>query len=157
MKVLLSVAAIVIAAVSLQAAVGQAPDQDPQRAAELQRREQLRIAVQAICPVSGGKLGSMGDPIKVTVGEETVYLCCKGCMKREIKPEHWSTLHVNIAKAQGICPVMKHDLPKTAKWTLVEGQVIYICCKPCSKKIQADPASYLRAVDKLYAVSLGKK
>ncbi len=136
---------------AVQFAVGQ-PTLD--RAQEQQRRDQLRIAVQEICPISGQKLGSMGTPIKVKVGEETVFLCCKGCLKQKIKPEHWATIHANAAKAQRICPVMKHEISKNPKWTIVEGQIVYVCCKPCTKKIAADPQKYLRAVDALYAASL---
>jgi YHS domain-containing protein len=136
---------------AVQFAVGQ-PTTD--RAQEQQNRDQLRIAVQEICPISGQKLGSMGTPIKVKVGEETVFLCCKGCMKQKIKPEHWATIHANAAKAQRICPVMKHEISKNPKWTIVEGQVVYVCCPPCKKKVAADPQKYLRAVDALYSASL---
>ncbi len=121
------------------------------------RRDQLRAAVQAICPVSGEALGSMGDPIKVQVGEETVFLCCKGCLGKQIKPEHWATIHSNYATAQRICPVMKKNLPKNPKWTFVEGQIVYICCPGCDKKIIADPQNYLRAIDDLYASALSAK
>ena len=121
---------------------------------ELSHRDQLRAAVQEICPVSGGKLGDMGTPFKVKVGEETVFLCCQGCMKRKVNPQHWATIHTNFAKAQGICPVMKNDLPKNPKWTIVEGQIIYVCCPPCTKKIVADPQAYLKTVDELYTASL---
>jgi len=34
---------------------------------------------QEICPVSGGPLGSMGTPYKVTVQGREVLLCCSGC------------------------------------------------------------------------------
>jgi Cu(I)/Ag(I) efflux system membrane fusion protein len=37
------------------------------------------IAYQKICPVTGLKLGSMGNPIKLTVNEQTVFICCDGC------------------------------------------------------------------------------
>ncbi len=124
---------------------------------EQQQRDQLRAAVQEICPVSGGKLGSMGEPVKVNVGEETVFLCCRGCLKQKIKPEHWATIHVNFAKAQRICPVMKNKLPEKPKWTLVEGQIVYVCCPPCKKKIADDPRAYLRAVDELYIAALEVK
>jgi YHS domain-containing protein len=136
-----------------QFAVGQG-QQSTDQAQEQQRRDQLRIAVQEICPISGQKLGSMGTPIKVKVGEETVFLCCQGCLQQKIKPEHWSTIHANAAKAQRICPVMKHEISKNPKWTIVEGQVVYVCCPPCKKKIAADPQKYLRAVDALYSASL---
>jgi hypothetical protein len=124
---------------------------------EPSRSDQLRIAVQAICPVSGQKLGSMGDPVKVKVGEEQVFLCCKGCLHGKVKAEHWKTIHVNFAKAQGICPVMKKALPTSPKWTVVNGRIVYVCCPPCTKKIEADPATYLKAVDELYAASLRKQ
>ncbi len=118
------------------------------------KRDQLRIAVQEICPMSGNKLGEHGAPIKVKVGEETVFLCCKGCLKDKIEPRHWATIHANIAKAQRICPIMKKELPKNPKWTVVDGQMVYVCCPPCAKKIAADPKTSLRYVDGLYTASL---
>lgn len=35
----------------------------------------------ATCAVSGQKLGSMGDPLDVVIGNRLVRLCCKGCVK----------------------------------------------------------------------------
>jgi Cu(I)/Ag(I) efflux system membrane fusion protein len=37
------------------------------------------IAFQKICPVTGLKLGSMGHPIKLTVNDQAVFICCAGC------------------------------------------------------------------------------
>lgn len=37
------------------------------------------IARQGVCPVTGQKLGSMGQPIPVHADGQTVYLCCAGC------------------------------------------------------------------------------
>ncbi len=34
------------------------------------------------CPVSGEALGSMGDPVKMVVGNQLIELCCKGCTKK---------------------------------------------------------------------------
>jgi hypothetical protein len=124
---------------------------------EPSQRDQLQSAVQGICPVSGQALGSMGAPIKVQVGEQTVFLCCKGCLGKQINPQHWARIHANFAAAQGICPVMKHQLPKSPKWTMVEGQIVYVCCPPCIKKITADPETYLEQVDVLYTAFLQKK
>lgn len=118
---------------------------------------EIRMAVQEICPVSGQKLGSHGVPIEVKIGEEQVFLCCKGCTTGKVKPEHWATIHANFAKAQRICPVMKNELPKGAKWTIVEGRIVYVCCPPCIKKIEADPKAYLKQVDELYLASLKKQ
>jgi len=172
MKFMNTIAAIAVMASTAPFAIAQTPAQQSlpqqqaglsagqtpaQRAQEQKTRDQLRVAVQGICPVSGEELGSMGAPIKVKVGDETIFMCCKGCLNQKIKPEHWGTIHANCAKAQGICPVMKHELPKKPKWTIVEGQIVYVCCPPCTKKINADPVTYLRAVDQLYAASLDAK
>jgi hypothetical protein len=118
------------------------------------QRDQLRGAVQGICPVSGNKLGDHGTPVKVQIGEETVFLCCKGCLKGKVSTQHWATIHANMAKAQGKCPVMKKALPASPKWTIVEGQVVYVCCPPCIPKIKADPTTHLQTVDAYYTASL---
>lgn len=119
-------------------------------------RDRVAIAVQQICPVSGQKLGEHGPPLKVTIGEqkEEVFLCCKGCLQQKIDPKHWTTIHTNFAKAQRICPVMKKDLPQNPRWTIVEGHVVYVCCPPCTKKIEADPKTFVQQIDQLYAASL---
>lgn len=36
---------------------------------------------QHVCPVTGDMLGTMGKPIKVTVKDQEVWLCCNGCKK----------------------------------------------------------------------------
>ena len=123
-------------------------------AQELSERDQIHIAVQQICPVSGQGLGEHGAPIKVKIGEEAVFLCCKGCLQGKVNPQHWATIHANFAKAQRICPVMKHELPENPKWTIVEGQIVYVCCPPCTKKIAADPRTFLQQIDELYLASL---
>ena len=110
--------------------------------------------MQEICPVSGQKLGAHGPPIKVNVGKESVFLCCQGCLQGKINPQHWATIHANFARAQGKCPVMNKPLPSNPKWTIAGGQIVYICCPPCTKKIQAEPDKYLRMVDQYYNASL---
>ena len=126
---------------------------------EKQKRDQLRITVQTICPISGRKLGDHGSPIKVTVGKdkEVIFLCCKKCLKRKINPKHWAKIHTNFAQAQRICPVMKKPLPKSPKWTIVEGQIVYICCPPCTQKIAAAPKAYLQKIDQLYTASIKQR
>lgn len=41
--------------------------------------DEALISTQKHCPV-GELLGSMGNPIKVTVGSSFVFLCCDGCI-----------------------------------------------------------------------------
>lgn len=121
---------------------------------EAMTHDQLRVAVQEICPVSGQKLGSMGAPVKARIGQEVVFLCCEGCLKKPVNKDHWATIHANAAKAQAQCPVMNKSLPANPKWTIVEGQIVYLCCPGCEKKIEADPKTYLGRVHDLYAASL---
>ncbi|MHC4729085.1 MAG: hypothetical protein ACYS6Z_00675 [Planctomycetota bacterium] len=48
----------------------------------LSAADQVLAKAQGTCPVSDEPLGSMGTPIKVTHGDKTVFLCCKGCEKK---------------------------------------------------------------------------
>lgn len=118
--------------------------------AKLSPSDQLLASVQGICPISGERLGSMGDLIKIQVEGETAFLCCEGCKDQAVNADHWKTIQANMAKAQGICPVMKEALPEDASSTVVNGRRIFVCCPPCSKKIAADPATYTAVVDKRY-------
>jgi hypothetical protein len=151
MKTVTAFCVIALAASFVSAAMGE----DPQEGGEQELTPaRVLMAVQEICPVSGQKLGSHGDPVAVKIGEQRMFLCCKGCASGKVKAEPWGKIHANLAKAQGICPVMKHDLPQKAKWTIVQGRIIYVCCPPCIKKIEAEPKTYVKAVDSLYLASL---
>lgn len=151
MKKITMFAAAALCLAVAQFAVAQMPNYD---AHQQMTRDQLHVAVQEICPVSGQKLGAHGEPVKVKIGEEQVFLCCKGCLQGKVDPKHWATIHANAAKAQAKCPVMNRALPEAPQWTIVEGQIVYICCPPCAKKIEADPKTHLQKVDALYAASL---
>jgi hypothetical protein len=124
-------------------------------AQELSQHDQIHLAVQEICPVSGQKLGDHGAPLKVKIGEEALFVCCRGCLQgKQVSPQHWATIHANFAKAQRICPIMKKELPANPKWTVVEGQIVYVCCPPCTEKIAAEPQKFLQQIDELYLASL---
>lgn len=49
--------------------------------AKATRADQPAINAQRVCKVSGEALGSMGVPTKVTRGNNSVFLCCQGCLK----------------------------------------------------------------------------
>jgi len=48
--------------------------------AALDQSDQAGVARQRVCPVTGAALDSMGGPVKVLVGDQPLYLCCKGCL-----------------------------------------------------------------------------
>lgn len=89
------------AAVDLSAIAGQQIEMDIQLAgipgtngrtvtvrelASVPAREQelaaAAIVRQKTCPVSGKRLGSMGAPVKVMIGDKPIFLCCRGCFKK---------------------------------------------------------------------------
>ncbi len=123
-------------------------------AQELFEQDKVHIAVQETCPMTEQKIGAHGTPVKVKLGEEEVFLCCKACLEQKVDPKHWATIHANFAKAQGICPIMKKELPEKAKWTIVKGHIFYVCCPPCTDKIAADPETYVEQLTSLYRKSL---
>lgn len=49
--------------------------------ADLSGADRAAAEKQRVCPVSGGVLGSMGKPYKVTVKGRTVFLCCPDCQE----------------------------------------------------------------------------
>ncbi|TWT35343.1 Archaeal TRASH domain protein [Posidoniimonas corsicana] len=132
------------------------------------------IAAQKVCPVSNQPLGSMGDPIPVTVGDDTIYVCCAGCVGKvkaefskylaqlngptglaprgsdEVRPGVFKTVAADqpFIAAQQKCPVMDEPLGGMGAPLKVHanGKAIYICCAGCAKKIQAEPAKYLQVL-----------
>ncbi len=119
------------------------------------------IARQKICPVSGKQLGSMGDPVAVNVNGQTVYACCDGCVdtikanpakyaagRPEITVTQATAADKDLIAKQSKCPVMDEPLGSMGGpiKVMVGDQPIFLCCKGCIKKIQAEPAKYLAMV-----------
>lgn len=127
--------------------------------------DELLISLQGTCPVSGQKLGSMGKPPKVDLGDKSLFVCCAGCIDKvkaspepylskyysaqakEIRPGVYASTLADagaIAK-QKVCPVMDEPLggmgiPGKVN---VNGKAVYICCAGCAKKLAAEPDKYL--------------
>lgn len=121
----------------------------------------VAIARQKLCPVSGKRLGSMGEPVAVTSGQETVYVCCAACtnaVKADPAKYIATRLQVTVAiateadaaliKRQANCPVMDEALGSMGQPVklMVGDKPIFLCCKGCIKKVRAEPAKYLASV-----------
>lgn len=119
------------------------------------------IARQKLCPVSGKPLGSMGDPVAVDVNGQKLYVCCAGCVDAvQSDPAKYAAGRPQITvttatqadaaaiAAQKVCPVMDEPLGGmgTPIKVMVGDKPIYLCCKGCIKKIQAEPAKYLAKI-----------
>ncbi len=64
------------------------------------------IAHQKVCPVTGFKLGSMGKPIRASIGEHPLMLCCASCTSDiEERPDYFlSRLHPITAEGVPAVP-----------------------------------------------------
>lgn len=49
---------------------------------KLSPEDQLLAKAQGYCAVSEEPLGSMGPPVKLTLNDQPVFVCCEGCNKR---------------------------------------------------------------------------
>ena len=48
--------------------------------AKLSADDRQLAEAQKLCPISNEALGEMGVPLKVTIKDQPVFLCCKGCV-----------------------------------------------------------------------------
>lgn len=46
------------------------------------RADQKAIAAAKVCPVSKEDLHSMGEPLKVSRGNKSIFICCKNCLDK---------------------------------------------------------------------------
>ncbi len=151
----------------------------PVTVALLDASDAPRIDRQKVCVVTGGKLGSMGTPIKVLIGGQPIYLCCKGCLaKVQAKPDFYlqkvapaglqpnatasaGRIMVTTATAadqtaiarQRVCAVSGGKLGSmgTPVKITAGGQSLFVCCKGCIGKVEKNPQHYLAKAAQLRA------
>lgn len=51
----------------------------PAEAVELSAEDKAAAEKQGVCPVTGEKLFGHGTPVKVSIKDRTVFLCCQPC------------------------------------------------------------------------------
>lgn len=60
------------------------------------------VAALKNCPVSKEDLGSMGGPLKVTRGDKSTFICCKGCLKEiQANPDKFLGAQASAPAAKG--------------------------------------------------------
>lgn len=83
------------------------------------------IAHQAICPVTGAKLGSMGEPVAVQAAGQTVYLCCVGCEKAiEREPEKY------VSRMRSVSDEGVLSVPESAVIDTGDQKIVYVEREP---------------------------
>ncbi|GJM19466.1 MAG: hypothetical protein DHS20C14_16790 [Phycisphaeraceae bacterium] len=111
------------------------------------------------CPVGGGMLGSMGEPVvKVYDGRE-VRFCCAGCIDKfeADKAGYWSKIDEQIVKDQlpyypmQTCVVMGDPLIEDGEDiainTVYGNRLVRLCCKMCVREFNEDPTAFIEKLD----------
>lgn len=148
--------------------------------AELPPEDRELALAQGFCAVMvDHRLGTMGPPLKIVLGSETVFLCCEGCeakatanpaktlaavkaLKAKVQAAaemeailaELSPADRRLAKAQGYCAVMTDNLlgsMGTPIKVVVNDQPVFLCCAGCRRKALANPDQTLATAAKLKA------
>lgn len=109
------------------------------------------------CPISGKKLGSMGDPIvKVYDGRE-VRFCCAGCIAPFEADIEKGFAKVDEKMIEKQLPYYPLDFCVVAKGKLgsmgepvnfiYKNRLVRFCCAGCEPKFVADPEKFLKEID----------
>lgn len=110
------------------------------------------------CPVSGGKLGGMGDPFVYEHEGREVRFCCKGCLPKFQKDpaKYLKAIDAKIIAQQEAhyptdkCVVSDEPLGGSmgdAVKVVYDNRLVQLCCKRCKKSFSKDPKKYLAKLD----------
>ncbi len=111
------------------------------------------------CPVSGEKLGSMGDPIVKTIDGREVRFCCNGCVGRFAAntTKYFAEVDDAIVTQQmqfypvKTCVVSGESLVVKGKDIGVNhvyrNRLVRLCCRGCIREFNAEPAGFLKSLD----------
>ncbi len=139
--------------------------------AKLSVEDSKLAAAQRFCPVMEyGRLGAMGTPIKLMLEGKPVLVCCKGCVSDANKDakatlaraQKLTAASAELAKlspedraaaeSQKYCAIAAGSflggMGAPIKLEL-DGKSVFLCCKGCVAKAQANPAATLAKVEEL--------
>jgi YHS domain-containing protein len=106
------------------------------------------------CPVSGGELGSMGEPVEMIVGNRLVKLCCAGC-EGKVKADPKAViekLDAAVIEQQSadytatVCPVSGDKLGGAMGEPVnyvIANRLVKLCCAGCVGMVEENPAAVL--------------
>lgn len=113
------------------------------------------------CPISGMKLGSMGDPVVKEYehdgAKREVRFCCAPCIEafEKDKDKHFAEIDKKLIEQQKAhyplenCIVSGRPLAEseTVVDLIHEGRLVRLCCPGCPRRFKADPDRYMLQLD----------
>ena len=111
------------------------------------------------CPVTGKPAKAA---LSVKHGDEHVFVCCKGCIKKvAAKPKVFHAKAYPAAKVNDLgnekCPVMGGKAKEKVS-TVFQGHRVHFCCPGCDKSFLREPNKHLaRMTSKKKLTDLGNK
>lgn len=120
------------------------------------------------CPVSGQKLGAMGDPVVKMYNGREVRFCCGGCIEKFESDQagYWKKIDAKIIKDQlryyppTTCIVsgepLVEDGEDIAKNMVYGNRLVRLCCNMCKREFKADPAKFIATLDKAVIAAQSK-
>lgn len=128
-----------------------------------ENRNPLTLNVYALdtCPVSGQKLGSMGDPVVKEYDHDgakrEVRFCCPPCIEtfEKDKEKHFTEIDKKLIEQQKShyplkeCIVSGRSLEGSDSVVdhIHEGRLVRFCCLNCPRRFKADPDRYMVRLD----------
>jgi YHS domain-containing protein len=109
------------------------------------------------CPVTGKKLGSMGEPVVKAIDGRQVRFCCEPCIAKfeADKTKFWSQIDQRLTEQQikhyplTNCVVMEEDSLVKPEGEdqpvnlVYNNRLVRFCCDGCVDDFKEDPASYV--------------
>lgn len=123
-------------------------------------RRLVNLYPLSVCPISGEKLGSMGEPVLRRYDDREVRFCCAGCIDKFEADLDASRRKVDEAIVRDqlrfypaqMCVVSGEPLTEDGEdiaTNMVYGnRLIRLCCKMCQRDFKANPAKFLEKLDK---------
>ncbi|MBI1850312.1 MAG: hypothetical protein HYR85_08210 [Planctomycetes bacterium] len=121
-------------------------------------QQQLPFYPLDTCPVSSAKLGGMGKPVDVVVGNRLVRFCCGGCKPKFEKDPATFLAKLDeavIAKQKpgyplGTCVVsgdkLGGEMGKPVD-VVIGNRLVRLCCSDCIRDLRANPRKFLAKLD----------
>lgn len=115
------------------------------------------------CPISGKKLGSMGEPVVKEYDGREVRFCCNGCVGRFEADlvASWKKVNEEITNDQlryyplDTCIVTSEPLTEDDEdiaTNMVYGnRLVRLCCGACAREFKDDPKKFIDKLDKAAA------